>query len=142
MVEMGEIKIEQLKEEYLAFDISNRSVHDIFLKYLEMDPRKGIPFLIIQAEKLLNAKRFEDGIELLNMGHTVADKSILQKENNPYVTYGMDKSLYCWVCNKFKMGAKGELIVTRCKYCNKTFCKEHAKKSVFLFGAKCPICEK
>jgi len=119
-----------------------KSREEIVNEYLTIqDVPKAIQFLISQAGELLKAKRFEDGTELLNIGHIIVDKANVPKEQNPYVVFGTKFQLFCYVCNRFKIGTNGECMVTRCQYCNKTFCPEHAKKN-FLLGAKCPICGK
>jgi len=118
-----------------------RAPDEILNSYLaEKDPRTGIPVLIKGVVELIQHGKVTEGINLLNVGHTILVRSGITPDRNPYVTTFAKSGLYCWACDQFMATVDGKLLVCQCVKCRKTFCPSHADKA-FLSGAKCPLCK-
>lgn len=119
---------------------AEKSHDEILNAYLaEKDPRTGIPVLIKGVVELIQHGKVTEGIDLLNIGHTILVHSGITPDRNPYVATFGKVGLYCWVCNRFMATADGKFLVCQCANCRKTFCPGHARPSAFR-GALCPYC--
>jgi hypothetical protein len=123
--------------------IEPERTHDEILNaYLAAkNPLIGIPVLIRGVVQLIQDGKVTDGINLLNVGHTILVRSGITPDANPYIATFAKVGLYCWVCDRFMATPDGKLLVCQCASCKKTFCPEHARPSAFR-GRSCPYCTK